>query len=191
MEQDLAIPFQTGRALEPPPQSARLRLRELAPPDRDAIFDLLGDSYAMRFFPRAFSRDDAGQWIERNRQRYHIFGYGLWAATEIESGELLGDCGPCWHEINDELQLEVGYHFRPRFWGRGYATEAARAVIGWCFRNVAVGHVISLIRPENVPSRHVAERNGLDVSGSVHWRGFEHLIYRMERERWRPERKCA
>jgi RimJ/RimL family protein N-acetyltransferase len=92
----------------------------------------------------------------------------------------MGDCGPVWHEIDDELQLEIGYHFRRRYWGQGFATEAAHAVMGWCFENLAVDHLISLIRPANQPSCRVAERNGLVVAGSTVWRGFEHLIYRMD-----------
>jgi RimJ/RimL family protein N-acetyltransferase len=165
-----------------PPQTERLILRELETTDSEAIFDFLGDAQAMRYFPRVMSRDEAAAWIDRNRRRYAIFGYGLWAVALRETGEILGDCGPCWHEIQDELQLEVGYHFRRSHWGRGYATEAARAVMAWAFRNIPVEHVISLIHPENSPSRRVAERNGLKPSGSVIWRDAEHLIYRIERK---------
>ncbi|HVP63471.1 MAG TPA: GNAT family N-acetyltransferase [candidate division Zixibacteria bacterium] len=162
----------------------RLVLRELEPADTDAIFDLLGDPVAMRYFPKTYSREEAVEWIERNQRRYRIFGYGLWAVVLRETGEVLGNCGPTWHEINDELQLEVGYHFRRLYWGNGYATEAARAVIEWCFENIPVDHVISLIRSENKTSRRVAERNGLFVAGSAMFHGMEHLVYRMERGRW-------
>jgi ribosomal-protein-alanine N-acetyltransferase len=162
----------------------RLLLRELESGDVDAMYDLLSDPEAMRYFPRTYSREEALQWIARNQRRYRIFGYGLWAVSLRETGEVLGDCGPTWHEINDELQLEVGYHFRRRYWGNGYATEAARAVIGWCFENIAVDHVISLIREQNVTSRRVAERNRLVVAGSGMFHGMEHLVYRMERGRW-------
>ncbi len=164
-----------------PPQTDRLILRELEPGDTDAMFDFIGDPEAMRYFPSVGTREDAAAFIERNRQRYRIFGYGLWAVVLRESGEVLGDCGPTWHEIQDELQLEVGYHFRRKFWGHGYASEAARAVVRWCFENVQVEHLISLIRPENLPSRRVAERNGMLPRASVRWHGFEHLVYRIDR----------
>src|SRR6516165_8387961 len=123
----------------------RLVLRELEPGDVDAMYDLLGDAEAMKYFPRTCTREEAVQWIERNQRRYRIFGYGLWAVVLRDTNEVLGDCGPTWHEINNELQLEVGYHFRRCYWGKGYAGEAARAVIEWSFENVAVDHVISLI----------------------------------------------
>jgi RimJ/RimL family protein N-acetyltransferase len=184
MEQGVAMPGFRRATLALPPQTERLSLRQLVADDEEAIFDLLGDPEAMRYFPRVFTRAEAGLWIARNQQRYRIFGYGLWAVVQPETGELLGDCGPSWHEVNDELQLEVGYHFRRRYWGHGYATEAAQAVMHWCFDNLAVDRVISLIRPENEASRKVAERNGLVEFGKTTWRGYEHLIYTMQRKRW-------
>lgn len=183
MEQGLDMSGICGLDI-PCPHSERLSLRPLMPNDEDAIFDLLGDPEAMRFFPRTYTREEAGLWIARNQYRYGVFGYGLWAVVQKQSGEVLGDCGPAWHEIDDELQLEVGYHFRRRYWGHGYATEAARTVMHWCFDHIAVDHLISLIRPENEASRRVAERNGLVNSGKTTWRGSEHLIYLMERKRW-------
>jgi [ribosomal protein S5]-alanine N-acetyltransferase len=189
MEQGVIMPRVCGPHEERPPQTERLQLRELVPGDVDALFDLLGDPVAMRYFPKVYSRDEASLWIERNQQRYRIFGYGEWAVAHRQTGEMLGGCGPCWHEINDELELEVGYHFRRRYWGRGYATEAALAVLDWCFVNVNVDHVISLIRPENDPSRKVAERNGLVPQGKTVWRGYEHLIYKMEKAQWEFARR--
>lgn len=182
----LAVRGSTVSAL---PQTKRLRLRELIEQDTDALFDVLGDPEAMRYFPKVYTRDEAGLWIARNQQRYRIFGYGEWAVVDRDSGVMFGGCGPCWHEINDELQLEVGYHFRRRYWGHGYATEAAQAVIDWCFANVAVDHIISLIRPENEPSRKVAERNGLVAKEKTVWRGYEHLIYKMEKANWESARR--
>jgi RimJ/RimL family protein N-acetyltransferase len=162
----------------------RLILRELEPGDVDALFDLFGDPVATQHFPRVLTRDETAEWIERNRRRYRIFGYGLWAVVLRDTGEVLGNCGPVWHEINNELQLEIGYHFRRRYWGKGYATEAARAVMEWCFENIPVDYLISLIREQNMPSRRVAERNGLVVTGVGLFHDMEHLIYRMDRARW-------
>ena len=63
--------------------------------------------------------------------------------------------------------LEVGYHFRRDHWGHGYATEAARACMEYAFRQLAAEKVVSLILPENLPSRRVAERNGMQVERQV------------------------
>jgi len=175
MEQGVTRP-----RMQPPPQTARLILREFVDEDEEGLLDGLGDPETNRFMPHPLSRLEVKEWIARNQRRYDLRGHGLWAVVLRQSGEFLGDCGPVWQELNGESHVEIGYHFRRGHWGHGYATEAARAATGWAFENLGVDHVISLIRPENHPSRRVAERNGFALTGRAVWRSFEHCIYRME-----------
>jgi [ribosomal protein S5]-alanine N-acetyltransferase len=70
--------------------------------------------------------------------------------------------------------------FRKDQWGKGYATEAARACVEHAF-SVGEKEVIALIRPDNTPSVRVAERLGMKLEGSVFWREFDHCIYKVER----------
>ena len=70
---------------------------------------------------------------------------------------------------------------------RGYATEAARAAMAYAFENFAVDHLISLIRPENLPSRRVAEKNGLRIDREIDWRGIRHFVYAMGEKNSRIE----
>jgi [ribosomal protein S5]-alanine N-acetyltransferase len=168
----------TGVVLE----TTRLRLRRFRPYDVDAIFAIIGDDVAMQYYPKTFNRSDAVQWIERNLRRYREHGYGLYAVTLKDSHELIGDCGIIKQDIEGQQQMEVGYHFRRDHWGHGYATEAARACMGLAFQTFGAGKVISLIRPENVPSRRVAERNGMELERQVMHYGLLHLVYAMERE---------
>ena len=163
-------------------ETTRLRLRRFRPDDVDAIFAIIGDDVAMQYYPKTFNRRDAVQWVERNLRRYREHGYGLFAVTLKGSDDLIGDCGIVRQDIDGGPQLEVGYHLRRDHWGHGYATEAARACIGLAFRRFGAKKVISLIRPENVPSRRVAERNGMKVERQiVHW-GLPHVVYAMRRE---------
>jgi [ribosomal protein S5]-alanine N-acetyltransferase len=163
-------------------ETTRLRLRRLRPDDADAIFAIVGNGVAMKYYPRTFNRRDAEEWIERNLRRYDEHGHGLFAVTLRESGEVIGDCGIVKQHIEGEVALEVGYHFRRDQWGHGYATEAARACMGLAFHAFGAERVISLIRPENVPSRRVAERNGMKPERQVMHYGLPHLVYAMRRE---------
>ncbi len=86
--------------------------------------------------------------------------------------------------MEGEPALEVGYHFSRDHWGHGYATEAARACMGLAFHAFGAGKVISLIRPENLPSRRVAERNGMQIERQVVHYGLPHLVYAMRRENY-------
>ena len=163
-------------------ETKRLRLRRFRREDADAVFAVIGDEVAMQFYPKKFNRNDAGQWIERNLRRYRDDGYGLFAVTLKDHDDVIGDCGIIKQHVEDEQLMEVGYHFRCDEWGHGYATEAARACMGLAFQSFGAGKVISLIRPENEPSRRVAERNGLKLERQVVHYGLPHLVYAMRRE---------
>ncbi len=163
-------------------ETSRLRLRRFHASDVDAIFAIIGDDVAMQYYPKTFNRSDAVQWIERNLRRYRQNGYGLFAVTLKDNVEVIGDCGIIKQDIEGEEQVEVGYHFRRDQWGNGYATEAARACMGLAFHVFGADKVISLIRPENLPSQRVAERNGMKLERQVTHYGLPHLVYAMGRE---------
>jgi RimJ/RimL family protein N-acetyltransferase len=163
-------------------ETVRLRLRRFRREDVDAVFAVIGDDVAMRYYPKTFDRRDAERWIERNVRRYGDDGYGLFAVTLKDSGEVIGDCGIIKQNVAGETAMEVGYHFRRDQWGHGYATEAARACMGMAFGAFGAAKVISLIRPENTPSRRVAERNGMQLERQVVHYGLPHLVYAMSRE---------
>ena len=136
----------------------RLLLRELEPDDLDALFEVLGDPEAMRYYPAPFDRDGVAAWIERVRRSYRENGFGLWAVIRRSDGRFLGDCGPMLQPVEGQLIPEIGYHIVPTEQGRGYATEAARACLAWTFANTSFDIVCSLVVAENGPSRAVATK---------------------------------
>jgi RimJ/RimL family protein N-acetyltransferase len=158
-------------------ETSRLRLREFTPHDADALAAVLSDPAAMQYYPAALDRQGVEAWITRSLERYRRDGYGLWAMLLKDSGELIGDCGCTLQEVEGKNEIEVGYHVRRDLWGRGYATEAAQACMEYAFTKLSARRVISMIRPENVPSRRVAEKNGLTCETIVFWHGYEHCIY--------------
>jgi RimJ/RimL family protein N-acetyltransferase len=163
-------------------ETERLRLRRFRREDVDAVFAIIGDDVAMQYYPRTFDTDDATAWVERNIRRYAEYGHGLFAVTLKGRDDLIGDCGVIRQVVEGEAQLEVGYHFRRDHWGHGYATEAARACMDLAFHSFGAEEVISLIRPENMPSRRVAERNGMRPERQVMHSNLPHLVYTMSRE---------
>jgi RimJ/RimL family protein N-acetyltransferase len=162
-------------------ETPRLRLREFVSQDVDALALILTDAGTMRYDPVLFDRARVEDWIARNRRRYAANGHGLWALILKSTGELIGDCGVTVQSVDDIDELEVGYHLRRHHWGQGYASEAAQACRDWAFQNRSADYVISLIRPENLPSRRVAERNGMTVWKEIIWRDLPHSVYRIDR----------
>jgi RimJ/RimL family protein N-acetyltransferase len=161
-------------------ETERLSLREITEDDLDDLLEIWGDPETMRFFPRTLDSQAMREWIERNQRRYEQYGHGLWATTMRSERKLVGDCGLVIQEVEGIEELEVGYHFNRKYWGRGFATEAARACMDYAFERLGRRRVISLIRPENMPSRRVAERNGLRVEKEVLWHGYLHYVYAIE-----------
>ena len=164
-------------------ETPRLILRELTPQDAPALLPILGDAENMRWYPRAFTPAEIANGIERQIERYRN-GTGLLGMVLQETGGLVGDCGPAWQDVEGRPELEIGYHMHPAWQNRGLATEAARAACEYAFASLGVEAVISMIRPENLPSRRVAEKNGLNVDRVVFWRGYDHCVYRLDKERF-------
>ena len=99
------------------------------------------------------------------------------ADREEPEVELSGYCGLVRREIDGAKEIEVGYTLARSAQGRGIATEAARACMNYAFHELGENRVISLIRPENLPSRRVAERNGMTVEKETDFLGLPHLVY--------------
>jgi len=136
----------------------RLTLRELSLDDVDSMFEVLGDPIAMEHYPAPKTRAETEGWIAWARDSYERNGFGLWAVERSADGAFLGDCGPMLQPVEGELVPEIGYHIVRRDWGRGYATEAATACRDLVLGRLGFARVVSIVSPENLPSRRVAEK---------------------------------
>ncbi len=165
-------------------ETPRLILRELIPEDAASLAHVLSDPETMRHYPAPYDLAGVEQWIARNRARYAADGHGLWGMDLKATGELIGDCGLIKQVVEDVEEIEIGYHLRREHWGKGFATEAARACRDYGFARSSVNRLISLIRPENEPSRGVAERNGMRLWKEVVWRDLRHCVYAISRTTW-------
>jgi RimJ/RimL family protein N-acetyltransferase len=168
-----------------PLTTERLQFRPILTEDFEAVHDALSDPEVMRFYPGgAFDAEETRAWLERTLARYDGGELGFRAVIHRKSGDYLGHIGLLPQEVEGSAYIEVGYWLRRRFWGRGFATEGARALRDVAFRRLDVPKVVSLIHPENVPSQAVALRNGMRREREVTWRGRAHFLYSIERGVW-------
>ena len=167
-------------------ETRRLLLREMTREDCPALCAILQDPQVMYAYEHAFSNVEAQAWLDRQLERYARDGFGLWAVMERDSGALVGQCGLTWQDWSGRQVLEIGYHLRRDRWGRGYATEAARACKKYAFEALGAREVYSIIRDTNFASQRVALRNGMALRGSFIKRYYNmdmpHLVFCARRE---------
>ena len=137
-------------------ETKRLQLREMTENDFETLYKVLADSDIMQHYPYAFDEIRVRGWIDRNIERYRIFGFGLWAVCLKETGEMIGDCGLTMQLINGQIKPEIGYHIRKDQQRKGYAAEAAAAVRDWTFNNTPFQIIYSYMKYTNIPSARTA-----------------------------------
>ena len=171
-------------------ETERLSLRRWTPRDGDAMRAI----WSERDIWRAIRPDvpfDPDHWCEffaRQLEHWDRHGFGLWAAAEHSSRDVIGWIGPSHPAFVPELadRIEIGWTLRPAFWGRGFATEGAAAAVGAVFRNLDADEVISLIHHTNERSIAVAERLAMRHARDVlHPALGEDLrVYALSRSAW-------
>ncbi len=165
-------------------ETRRLVLRELQPEDLDFVARMLAHPEVMYFFGRRYSREESVEWIVRQQRRYATDGHGYWLAVERSTGEPVGQVGVMQAEVEGLSEASLGYILHRPFWGRGLASEAAAACRDWVFESLQVPRVISLVRPENLPSLAVARRIGLSIERRTIFARYEHFVLTMSRTTW-------
>lgn len=142
-------------------ETERLLLREFTTQDFEALYDILSDPEIMQHYPHPLSEEEVRAWIERNIERYSVFGFGLWAVVLKETGECIGDCGLTMQNIHGKINPEIGYHIHKKHWRKGYASEAARKCRDWTFENTPFRVLYSYMKYTNSGSYSVAKVNGM------------------------------
>lgn len=164
----------------------RLALRRLVQDDFADLRRIHSDPEVMWVYGGAFSEDRTREFIQHNLDRYNKHGVGFFAITLRYSGELIGCGGIIMQETDRGIEPEIGYQIRRDQQGNGYATEMARACMQYTFETMQADHIISLIRPDNMASRRVAEKNGLSVDREMMFHDMLHLVYRFNQDQWKP-----
>lgn len=168
-------------------ETQRLLLREMTQADFPALADILQDEQTMYAYEGAFNDTETQAWLDKNLTRYRDDGIGLWAVVLRENGDMIGQAGLTWQEMNGKRIPEVGYLFNRAYWGKGYATEAAIACKEYGFKQLGLDEIFSIIRDTNIASMNVAIRNGMLVRERFvkHYKGIEmpHYAFSVRRKR--------
>ena len=142
----------------------RLRLRPFGPDDVDALAEVYQHPLVARWIG-PHTREDVEEEIAHQVEHQAALGYSLWAVEERAGGRLIGDCGLQPLERRGP-EIELGYDLHPDAWGRGLATEGARAVMEQAFGPLGLHRVVAVVKPDNGASQRVLEKAGFNRAGT-------------------------
>jgi len=155
----------------------RLVLRPFGAGDAEAHARLYGDPEVTRWL-------GDGPWHGEAAEHWTAHGWGVWAITDRRTGEVMGQCGLNHLQLGPEgtaPDVEVLYALEQRYWGRGFASEAAARALGHGFETLGLARVVAVARPDNHGSRAVMEKIGLVHEGPVVVSGIPAVCYAQSR----------
>jgi RimJ/RimL family protein N-acetyltransferase len=177
----------------------RLRLRQWIESDREHFARLCADPKVMEFFPNLLDRGFSNAMVDRIQTLINESGWGLWAVETQADRQFIGFVGlqvpnaalpysPC---------VEIGWRLAYEYWGKGYATEAARGVLEVGFDRLNLPEIVSFTATINRRSYALMERLGMNREDTtfehplvpVGHRLREHYLYRLSREKWQSDRQ--
>jgi RimJ/RimL family protein N-acetyltransferase len=163
-------------------KTERLRLRSLRRGDIDDYAALNADPEVMRHVGGTWDRSRSWRHLAFLIGHWPLGGSGMWALEQRETGAFVGVVG--FAQPEGWPGFELAGKLARRWWGYGYASEAARAALAHAFTVLQKNRVISLVRPDNQASIRLVERLGERLEGRTLLAGTDYLVYGIEREGW-------
>lgn len=158
-----------------PPASDRMVFRAWREGDLECFHTLCSDPQVMRHVGdgRAWSRERTAEFIASAGETLRRKGYCQWALIHKADRQLIGYCG----FVASQAEPEIGWRLSPRYWGRGLATEAARAALRHGFETLGFQRVLATVQEGNVASIRVVEKLGMQPLGRFRRSGRAVLLF--------------
>lgn len=165
----------------------RLAIRELTLTDFEAFWRLESNTEVYRYLGYAplHNRTEAELQLLHHMKQYQQYGMGRWAVVDKNSQQFIGLCGVRFApetENNRSNFYDLGYRLLPEYWGKGFATEAAKACVHYAFDVLQVPEIISMIHVNHYASKRVAEKCGLSYEETFNWQGIGFDWYRLNKQ---------
>lgn len=155
----------------------RLRLTQPVATDAPGVFAILGDQRTVERNPSDALEDlnEAAGLVARWVRHWDEHGFGYWCVREPGSDRIIGYAGVKRMPIQERPALNLVYRFVPDAWGRGFATEAASAVLSRAMDEMPTETIVARVRPDNRPSQNVALKVGLQRDATMDCQGEDGL----------------
>ncbi len=167
-------------------ETENLFLREITFDDKEELFQLHSDPHVQQWTgePVVKSMKEIEQSIRGRRNDYRNYGYGRLAVIQKETNEFIGWAGLSYLPEFD--QVDLGYRLKKKYWGRGIATEASKAIIEYGFNVLNLDEIIAIALAENKTSIRVMEKIGMTYDKQAPYDEViqDAIWYRIERENY-------
>ncbi len=164
-------------------ETERTALRSFTMADVADLAPIFADPGVMRFSvngPMDIKATEKA--IAKYINSYQENHFGLWAAIHKDDAILMGYCGLIKQEIEGEKFIELGYRLARSSWGRGLATEMAKAVCEYAFKSLSLSEVIAIIEADNLLSIRVAEKVGMQFAHESVFHRIPVHIYKLSKQ---------
>ncbi|WP_447895746.1 GNAT family N-acetyltransferase [Vreelandella sp. GE22] len=173
-------------------ETSRLVIRTLSLSDTEELTKILSDPAVMEYSIRGVCDEVmTRRFIEWCLESYEMHGIGPWALIEKDTNRLIGFCGVGPEEVNGVEEISLGYRLATQYWNRGFASEAAKAVLAYAFEMKSLPSVVTLIEPEHGASQKVAFKVGFTHYELHEFHGREVRMYRQTLAQWYPGRAAS
>lgn len=177
-------------------KTKRLVLREWKEEDLEPFALMNGDPRVMEFFPATLSRKESDDLARRIMAKMRGQSWGLWAASVIGGANFIGFIGLAKPEFEAHFTpaVEIGWRLDTNHWGKGYATEGAKAVLTYGFQTLLLDEIVSFTPVQNMRSRRVMEKIGMHHNPQDEFDHPKlpenhplrrHVLYRLTKTNWR------
>lgn len=167
-------------------ETDRLVIRSVVKSDAAGLERLFSDPEVLRWLPPTtpWTRERAELAVERRAQAETERGFTGWIVERKADREFIGSCALQLVEGKGP-EVELAYHYLPAEWGKGYGSEAARAVLAYGLNDLGLERIIAICFPDNVGSWRVMEKAGMRFVGTASYYGLARLKkYVAERGSW-------
>lgn len=158
-------------------ETPRLIISEMDNTDADLLFQLTSDQLVMAYFPKILNPIETNEMLKEILNQYEKYGYCFWKLMLRNGNEFIGIAGLLHQEIDGQTETEISYRIKPQYWNSGYATEAAKACKLYAENILNKNRLISIIHPENIASKCVAEKLGAKRIKVITFLGSNHEVH--------------
>lgn len=173
-------------------ETERLLLREIEYIDEDDLFEMDSNPEVHRYIENnpVKSIDQIRLAIEMLKMQYKKNGIARWAIVEKSTHETIGWAGLKFYDtpLNKHINFfELGYRFKQKHWGKGFATESSAAILDYGFKNLSIDSIFAITDPKNTKSIHVLQKLGFDLIETFDYEGDPTNWYELKKSTWKSK----